>query len=159
MLAMNISSVEKFAQFFYCGEPTAPLLAFSRELIAVSASPDPDGWKRLRTPETHLRMLKVREEMGGVSGLVADILAKMQGQQLAFIDAMFAYDGIFPEDAKLLQTCLWSRSGGLIEEVIVPAVRARFGGLSAVVFENVKSHKSVPDIPHAHVVVDLDQRV
>lgn len=89
---------------------------------------------------------------GGGSG---DIREKMNGSPRIFIENIFPYDAIMPMGANLLHLCLFSSNGNLSEREINQMIEEQYPDRAAFIFVHGALDRTVRDIWHAHVVLDL----
>ncbi len=137
---------------FTLGPLSTDLAIFTTALLDHWIANDISG---LRTEETRSAMATYSSEVGGSKGMGKDISSVMGAQSIAFVANLFPYDAIMPKEAKLMHACLFSRAGVIGDDDISHHVRTQFGNKPALIFVNEQKRKSVKDIWHAHVIVDL----
>lgn len=139
-------------KIFTLGPLSDDLTIFTYALLDHWLSNDILG---LRTEETRLAMATYSSQVGGSKGMGEDISSIMGVESIAFIANLFPYDAIVPESAKLIHTCLFSKIGEIDDDLITHHIKHNFGNKPALIFVNEQNRKSVKDIWHAHVVIDL----
>jgi|GEM_PF-4591937 len=96
-----------------------------------------------------------QEYMRNGGGLV-DIRTKMNGSKREFVENIFPYDAIMPrENNHLVHLCLFSVEGELPKEQIEEMIRTQYGEQAAFVFVHNAGTRTVKEVWHAHVIVDL----
>lgn len=94
-------------------------------------------------------------QSGGAS---YDVQRQMNGSVRAFVKNIFPYDALMPPDSNLVHLCLFSLEGALDSQEINKMIESEYPGMSAFIFVQGETIRSVNDIWHAHVVGYLNIR-
>ncbi len=136
----------------YVTEENIHLFSFACALLLQWTVHQCKGLRSAKTKELWLE----RQFPGGSADVAAAILSVLGERSVGFIDNLFPYDGIMPEGSNLLHTCLWSVTTPLSNLEINHYIALKYQSKPALVFVNNLERKSVKEIWHAHVVVDMN---